>query len=293
MTLPVSVVIPAWNSADSIVDCLRSLRGQGHSETIVVDNGSTDDTPSLVHAHCPEATLLSFKENAGFCRACNRGIAQSRGEFVLLLNDDARLEPGYLRHLCETLEAHPRAATAVGKLVTSRAGQIHIDSAGIDLCAYALRPLDRGHGERDRGQYDEPGSIFGPSAAAALYRRSALAVLDEPPFDEQLFAYYEDVDLAWRLSRAGWSHRYVPQAMAFHSRRGPEDKPPSIRARAFANRYIVWAKNEAPLRFLSYAPLALGWESVRLLKRTLSEREVLAEVPGSLWRVFSILRNRL
>jgi len=282
-----------WNSADSIVDCLVSLRGQGHSETIVVDNGSTDDTASLVRAHCPEATLLSFKENVGFCRASNRGIAQSQRDYVLLLNDDARLEPGYIRQLCEALEAHPRAATAVGKLVTIRAGQHHIDSAGIDLCAYALRPIDRGHGEIDQGQYDQPGSIFGPSAAAALYRRSALSMLGEPPFDEQLFAYYEDVDLAWRLSRAGWSHRYAPQAVAFHARRGPEDKPQPIRARAFANRYIVWAKNEKLLRFLSYAPFALGWESVRILKRSLFQRELLTEVPNSLWRVFTILRNRL
>ena len=153
--------------------------------------------------------------------------------------------------------------------------------------------MDRGHGDVDQGQYDYPRPIFGASAAAALYRRAALTSLDDGAFDETLFAYYEDVDLAWRLARAGWSHRYVPDAVAFHMRRGPDTKPSALRARAFANRYIVWAKNESPLRFAGYAPIAMSWEALRLIKRALLDPALLSEVPSSLARALAIVRGRL
>ncbi|MEC9465830.1 MAG: glycosyltransferase family 2 protein [Myxococcota bacterium] len=293
MTQSVSVVIPTWNSASCILACLRSLVGQSIAEIVVVDNGSTDDTATLVRDFDSRITLISLDTNEGFATAANLGIRATTGNFVLLLNDDATLEPGYVHALTLTLRAYPNAASAVGKLLKPHVHPAHIDSAGIVLNRYALRPLDRGHGDVDAGQYDTPGTVFGVSAAAALYRRAALDGLNEEPFDTSLFAYYEDVDLAWRLARAGWSHRYAPSAVAFHTRRGPDTKPERIRARAFANRYIVWAKNESMLRFAGYAPVALSWEAFRLAKRALQQPALLSEVPSSLVRALAIVRGRL
>ena len=292
MTLSVSIVIPAWNSASVLPACLRSLDGQGHTELIIIDNASVDGSASLAQELAPHARVISLTENTGFSGASNLGIESSSNDYVLLLNDDAVLRPGYVAGLCATLESEQGAASAVGKLIYEEAGQTYIDSAGIELCAYALRPGDRGQGQLDRGQYDEPTRVFGASAAAALYRRSALLELGEAPFDPDLFAYYEDVDLAWRLARRGWSHQYVPSVQALHSRRGPDEKPPAIRARAFSNRYVVWAKNETLARFTMYGPLACSWELARLVRRAVVDPELLQEVPAALERAAKILRQR-
>jgi len=171
-------------------------------------------------------------------------------------------------------------------------GQQFIDSAGIELGSHALRPLDIGHGELDLGQFDKPRKLFGPSATATLYRRNSLEALGTRPFDEEFFAYYEDVDLAWRLGRAGYEHLYAPDAIVEHCRRGPDGKPPALRARAFANRYLLWAKNENPWKFLSYAPLALSWETIRVCRRLFQDPEVLTEIPSTLLRAIEILRQR-
>lgn len=282
MGLRVAVIVVTWNSAREVAACLDSVLAQDPDEVVVVDNGSIDGTLHLVRERFPDVRLLLLEANRGFSAGCNLGLAGTSAPYVLFLNADATLTPNYLRTLVRALESDSRAASATGKLVYEREGRSHIDSAGIELCAYALRPLDRGHGEADRGQYDEPGEIFGPSATAALYRRSALEALGGEVFDEDLFAYYEDVDLAWRLRRRGWRHLYVPEAVALHERRGADEKPRAIGARAFANRYLVWLKNESPARFALYAPIALPWEAVRILRRALTRPALLSGIPAAL-----------
>jgi GT2 family glycosyltransferase len=282
MPLPVAVVVVTWQSAFEVEDSLRSALSEEPAEVVVVDNGSTDDTAEKVRTLFPGVKIVALAENRGFAAGCNLGLSETRSPYVLFLNADARLAPGYLKTLLAELDTHPRAASAIGKLISERAGKRFIDSAGIELCAYALRPTDRGLGEPDRGQYDQPTEIFGPSATAALYRRAALSELGLEVFDEDLFAYYEDVDLAWRLRRRGWSHLYVPTALAFHARRGADGKPLEIAARAFANRYLVWLKNESPIRFCLYAPVALPWEAARLLRRALHKPALLTGIPAAL-----------
>lgn len=288
----VAIVIPTWNSAEEIEACIESALAQSPSEVVVVDNGSMDDTAGIVRTQYPKVRLLELPTNFGFAGACNRGFKATRSEFVLFLNDDARLEPGYLETLVRQLEANSTLASAVGKLVTCVDGERYIDSAGIELHRFALRPTDRGHRELDTGQFDKRELIFGPSAAAAIYRRTAIETLGSLPFDELLVSYYEDVDLAWRLNRAGWSHLYEPRAIAVHSRRGPDRKPTSIASRAFTNRYLVWIKNESPLRFLAYAPVAVPWELVRIVRRAFADPRLLADFPNLPRRVWKVTRNK-
>jgi GT2 family glycosyltransferase len=282
MPLPVAVVVVTWNSASEIEACLEAAFAESPQEVSVVDNGSHDGTPELVARRFPEALLSRFPENRGFSAGCNRGLAVTQAPYVLFLNADARPRRGYLATLLDALAQSGRAASATGKLIYEEGGRPYIDSAGIDLCAYALRPLDRGYGQPDEGQLDTPGEIFGPSGAAALYRRTALDAVGPEIFDEDLFAYYEDVDLAWRLRRRGYTHLYVPSAVCFHRRRGSEVRQGEIAARAFANRYLVWLKNESPARFALYAPIALAWESARLVRRAFREPSLLAGIPAAL-----------
>jgi GT2 family glycosyltransferase len=264
------VVVVAWNSAAAIESCLRAALAAGPAEVVVVDNNSQDTTASLVTQRFPSVRLIPLAENTGFAHGCNVGIACTGAPYVLFLNDDAELTPTYLSVLLATLQAMPQAASAVGKLLRGPGQPATLDSAGLVLHRYALRPQDRGQGELDRGQYDTPQTLFGPSGAAALYRRRALdsacTATDPSPFDAKLFAYYEDVDLAWRLGRQGWTHLYVPTAIAYHGRRGPRHKPRAIAAQAFVNRYRVWRKNEPLGKFLAYAPVALAWEAARLAR---------------------------
>lgn len=275
MAQSVAVVIPTWNSAAEIERCLTAVRPQSPAEIVIVDNGSRDDTVARVRALCPEARVIQNTENRGFSAACNQGVANSSAAHVLFLNADAQVDEGYLEMLVATLEGDPRAASAIGKVVYDENGTRYIDSAGISMTFWALRPNDRGHDEPDVGQYDTAGTCFGASGAAALFRRTALDDVGPEYFDEDLFAYYEDVDLAWRLANRGWVHRYEPSVTCHHRRRGYEGKPAAIVEAAFFNRYLVWLKNESLVRFCTYAPLALPWEAARLTRQLMRRPTVL------------------
>jgi len=285
---PVAIIIVAWNSGEALRAAIDSALLQRPEELVVVDNHSTDNSVVALRKIYPTVQVVSLASNTGFAAACNIGVASTRARHVLFLNDDAVLEPDYVHKLLVALAHRPRAASAVGKL-TYQDGEVRrIDSAGLRLDRFALRPTDRGQGEADVGQYDTPSTVFGPTGAAALYRRSALEAAGEGGFDAQLFAYYEDVDLAWRLGNLGYCHLYVPEAQATHARRGPFNKPVAIMQRAFVNRYTVWVKNESFWRFLLYMPVALAWEAGRvalMLRRDpKSTLTTLRAAPHAIWR---------
>ena len=292
MPLPVTIIIPSWNSEHCIETCLNQALAQDVESIRVIDNGSRDNTVGIIQRAFPTVEVTRWPKNRGFAAAMNHGIAQSDTPFVFLLNDDCELQPHYVSTLVQALQKTRTAASATGKLLAPDSSPT-LDSVGIRLDRYALRPLDEGHGQPDRGQFDSNRSIFGPSGAATLFRKRALDSLNALPFDESLVSYYEDVDLAWRLTNAGWEHLYCYRATGHHLRRGPHAKPAAIKARAFSNRYIVWAKNESLGSFITYGPVALTWEALRIGRRLLTSPEELAEVPAALTRSVQIIKARL
>ncbi|MCX7851955.1 MAG: glycosyltransferase, partial [Caldilineales bacterium] len=212
--LSASVIIANWNGARHLRVCLESLRRQTHPdfEVIVVDNGSTDDSVAMVQREYPEVRLLALPENCGFVVACNRGAALAQGEVLVMLNNDTEAEPGWLEALCRALEAHPEAGAAASKLLLfDRRDTLH--SAG-DILGPDFMPANRGVWEVDRGQYDHDRWVFGACGGAAAYRRTVWEQLGG--FDERLYMYLEDVDLAWRMQRAGWRTLFVPEARVYH-----------------------------------------------------------------------------
>lgn len=212
--LSASVIIANWNGARHLRVCLESLRRQTHPdfEVIVVDNGSTDDSVAMVQQAYPDVQLLALPENCGFVVACNRGAALARGEVLVMLNNDTEAEPGWLEALCRALEAHPEAGAAASKLLLfDRRDTLH--SAG-DILGPDFMPANRGVWEVDRGQYDHDRWVFGACGGAAAYRRTVWEQLGG--FDERLYMYLEDVDLAWRMQRAGWRTLFVPEARVYH-----------------------------------------------------------------------------
>jgi GT2 family glycosyltransferase len=193
---------------------LPSLRAQtyGDFQVLVVDNGSTDGTADHLRASYPEVKLVELGSNLGFAAAVNRGIAAGDAEHVAVVNNDLELDPRWLERMVAALRDHPGAGSATGKMLFYDRRDV-IDGAGDFTSWYAISS-PRGRGETDAGQYDTPEPVFSACGGAALYRRSALDAVG--PFDEDFFAYTEDVDWGFRAQLAGWTCRYVPGAVAFH-----------------------------------------------------------------------------
>ncbi|HZU60349.1 MAG TPA: glycosyltransferase family 2 protein, partial [Solirubrobacteraceae bacterium] len=185
----VAVVVPNWNGARFLEDCLRSLRRQTEpAQIIVVDGASTDGSRQLVSASFEEVTLLPLEHNPGFAGAVNRGIEHALAggaQFVALLNNDAVVEPDWLARLLATARAHPEAGTVTSKFMLD--DRVHIDSTGDFYSSWGWA-YPRGRDEVDRGQYDHPDSreVFCGSGGASLYRSEMLQ--DVGLFDEDYFA---------------------------------------------------------------------------------------------------------
>lgn len=193
---------------------LPSLAAQTLSafRTVVVDNGSRDDTLGYLRECWPEVEVVALPQNVGVTAALNACLRSSRTEYTCLLNNDLELHPECLAELVAALDEHAGAGSATAKLLDFDERGV-IDGAG-DLFVWQGLPIRRGWGEPDRGQFDEPGPVFGACGAVAVYRRAAIEAVGD--FDETYFACYEDADWAFRAQLAGFACRYVPSAVAFH-----------------------------------------------------------------------------
>ena len=280
----VSVIIVSWNSRDVIGRCLSSLRrshpvdrrshpvdrevGYKPLEIILVDNASHDGTVEYVEKNFPEIVLIKNSENIGFSCANNQRIRIAKGEFILFLNADAYITPDFLEILVKEMEKDEKIGMAGGKVYKDRGKKI-LDSTGIFFPFFKMGPYDRGEGEEDRGQYDREEFTSGISCACALYRRKCLEDirLGDEYFDEKYFAYYEDVDLAWRARIQGWKCLYEPRAIAYHKRRGKAIKDTPLFSRAMANLYLTYLKNESGIGLIFLFLFKIPHEIGRLLFR--------------------------
>jgi len=238
----VSVVILNWNGRPFLEPCLQSLQAQSfrNFEVIVVDNGSADGSVELLREQFGWARLIVNEQNRGFAAANNQAIRASDMPFVATLNNDTRPEPDWLGALVAALEANPEVGSCASKMLfADRPGVINSAGIAIDRAGIAW--------DRLGGQPDEPGEampqkVFGACAGAALYRRTMLNEIGL--FDEDFFAYLEDVDLAWRAQAAGWRALYVPTARVAHHHSGTAVEGSPFKSRLLG-RNKVWliAKN--------------------------------------------------
>lgn len=214
-TAAVSVVIPNWNGKDDLPACLDSLLAQSFPcRIIVVENGSVDGSLEFLQQHYPQVTLIVHQKNLGFDGGVNAGIRRSladNDDYVALFNNDAVADKDWLQHLVADLEANTDAGIATCKLMSI--DRSHLDSTGDLYTSWGL-PYPRGRGEPVSDKYDDQVQVFGASGGASLYRNSMLQQIGI--FDEDFFAYYEDIDISFRAQLAGWKVRFVPAAIAYH-----------------------------------------------------------------------------
>lgn len=300
----VSVAIINYNGAPHLEGCLSAVLAQSYQnmELFVIDNASTDGSADDVAGSFPEVRLIRNEANQGFCRAFNQGVRLSIGEFVMPLNPDVLMSKDFVACMVAAARQGEEIGAVSGKLLRDEGGTI--DSTGL-LLGRSRRPKDRGQGERDRGQYDQPGEVFAACGAAPLYRREMLedVAVDGEYMDESFFVYYDDVDLGWRARLLGWRCVYAPEAIAYHLRGGHDrisrgsrsgDRT-KIKVHAIKNRYLMIVKNDSfgglvrdlPFIALSDVPraiyialfwpkLARGWlEFLRLLPLALRRRQLI------------------
>lgn len=206
-----AVYIPSYNGAQRLGRALRSLREQTRPvDVVVVDNGSTDGSAELVRREFPEVSLVELGRNLGFGPALNRAVAEQPADVVILLNNDAEAEPRFVEAMLDALGDDIQMVAGV--LLQKQHPEL-IDSAGV-IADRTLMGFDYLHGEPAEKARDAPAPL-GPTGGAALYRRAAFDAVGG--FDERIFLYYEDLDLALRMRAAGTGCRLAADARALHA----------------------------------------------------------------------------
>jgi GT2 family glycosyltransferase len=211
----VSVIIVNWNGKHLLGECLDSLVAQTMTgiEIVLVDNGSQDGSADYVQERYSTVRVVRLTENLGYAGGNNAGIRISQGKYIALLNNDTKADPAWLENLLSEAESSSRAIGMWASKILSYDNPDILDNVGLLIYPDGL---GRGKGrlEPDNGQYDKPEEALFPSGCAGLYRADMVAKIGL--FDEEFFAYADDVDLGLRARLAGWGCTYVPTAKVYH-----------------------------------------------------------------------------
>jgi GT2 family glycosyltransferase len=259
MTARIAVVILNWNGRHFLERCLRTLRAQTFQdfEIVLVDNGSSDGSVPFVRERFPEVRLMVNQKNLGFAAANNQAIQSTDSEFVATLNNDTEVEPVWLEELLRVAEANGQVGACASKMLFAyRRGMINSSGIALDRSGIAW---DWRGGEQDDPEEEEVVEVFGACAGAALYRRAMFD--DIGLFDEDYFAYLEDVDLAWRARWAGWKALFVPTARVLHYHSGTAREGSNFKNRLLGrNKIRVIVKNYPWPYLLWYLPIIVLYD---------------------------------
>jgi hypothetical protein len=284
-----AIVIPNLNGVDSLGKCLDSLLPQCN-KIIVVENGSVDNSKDFIRTRYPQVDLIVNKTNLGFAGGVNCGIKKAIKEgflYVALFNNDAVAEKNWLGSLIKELDNNPRVGIATCKLLSS--DKKSIDSTGDQYTNWGL-PYPRGRGEPTSNKYDKDTTIFAASGGASIYRISMLTEIGL--FDEDFFAYYEDVDISFRAQLAGWKVHYVPKALAYHQIGATSSKIKGFTTyQTMKNLPLLWYKNVPNKYFFSVGLRLLFAQSLFLIK-AITRKNGRHALKGSLFAGILIIKKR-
>jgi GT2 family glycosyltransferase len=281
-----SIVIPSHNRPDLLRLCLNSVRQHAPAEAqvIVVDDGSRGTIVSVAASEFPGITVLRNERPLGFAAAANRGIAVATGSVIELLNDDTEVEAGWAdAALARFADATVGAVAPLVLQGPPAPGVPLIDSAGdeYDPGGYARK---RGHGEPLSDRFRQPCDVFGASASSAFYRANVLRAVGGFPTD--FGAYFEDVDLAWRIRRAGYRCLYEPASVVWHRVGSSYQKRRTlVESQSRNEERVYWRNVPAVWRTLPRHAAVLAAKAVRRLREgtlvpwSIGRLRAFAEVP--------------
>ena len=261
----VTVVIPNYNGIKFLQDCLLSLfrqePGTPEYDVLVVDNGSKDGSLELLQSF-PQVEVVALSKNTGFCHAVNVGIRRAKTPYVILLNNDTKVMPGFVAGLYRAIERNPQAFSVSAKMLMWDRPEL-LDDAGDLYCALGWA-YARGKGQRAE-LYSDNAEVFSACGGASIYRRS---VFDEIGlFDEAHFAYLEDLDIGWRARIHGYRNFYEPSAEVIHFGSGSTGSRYNAKKTLLssANNIYVIGKNMTKIQLLLNFPLLLIGFAVKFL----------------------------
>jgi len=245
-----AVIVLNFNGVNYLKNFLPDLvQHTSDAEIIIADNGSTDGSVDFIETNYPQLNIIRFNENYGFTGGYNRAISEVNHEYVLLLNSDVRVSPGWIKPLVDLLDSN-KSIAAVQPKILSEKFHSKFDYAGaaggyVDVLGY---PFCRGRIfddiETDRAQYNDAQEVFWASGAAMLIRRELYELAGG--LDEYFFAHMEEIDLAWRLKNMGYQVWVQPESVIYHLGGGTLDATsPHKTYLNFRNSLFVIVKNES------------------------------------------------
>lgn len=218
-----TISIVNFNAGEYLLRCLRSVKKEGIGldfKTFVVDNASSDGSPEKAEKEFPEIELIKNKENVGFGKAHNQVLRKLNSEYALILNPDVELKDGVLKEMISFMDEHPDVGAATCKII--------LPDSSIDWAAHRGFPTPLASllyflgndslyhlSNRDFNETHEVDAISG---SFFLTRKAVLSKVGSPAggFDEDYFMYAEDIDLCFRIKKAGFKIMYVPHACTLH-----------------------------------------------------------------------------
>ena len=264
----VSVIIPNFNGMAYLDGVLSGLECQTvrNFEVILVDNGSSDGSCAFVASSYPWVHMIELPENFGFCKAVNEGIKASRAPYVLLLNNDIEVTPDFIEEMLAAIRRHKKAFSCAARMI-----QFHdrdrLDDAGNYYCALGWA-YARGKG-KDIHTCEKEEKIFASCAGAAIYRRKIFEKIGY--FDEEHFAYLEDMDVGYRARINGYENWYAAKAMVYHVGRGTSGSRYNHFKTRYSSRnnvYLIY-KNMPLLQIILNLPFLIVGFGTKLLFFTL------------------------
>ena len=296
MEITTTIIIPNYNGLKFMDECIRSLNAQTYPNfrTLVVDNGSTDGSVEWLKEH--QIDTIFLPENTGFSGAVNVGIKAADTPYVLLLNNDVRVDEYFVAEMVRAIGQSERIFSVSSRMIQMYHPEL-LDDAG-DMYSILGWAYQRGVG-RSSELYQKSCRVFSACAGAAIYRR---AVFDEIGlFDELHFAYLEDIDVGWRAKLYGYDNVYCPDAAVYHVGSGTSgSRYNSFKVRLAARNCIYLNYKNMPgwqlllnapfllagifVKYLFFVKNGFGRDYVSGLKEGIRTRKQCRRVPGLLRR---------
>jgi GT2 family glycosyltransferase len=292
----VGINILVFNHSEYVERCIESVLGQTYPsiKIMVMDNNSSDNSVDIVRESFSQIPITINENNIGFASGHNRAAKMLKTFYFMPLNPDVFMTPTFVEELVNAIESGEDIGMAGGKLLRPDRS---IDSIGLALHKNR-KNYEIGSGEIDNKQYDNKHFIFGPLGAAPLYKMDMLEdiSIDGEYFDEDFFAYREEVDLAWRAQLKKWKCIYSPKAIALHvhayNKKTRNRQPKFNRYLQFRNRYFMIIKNDNIWDIMRHLIPILAYEIMAFVFAVLREPFLLRAYFDVILKLKRIIKKR-